>query len=197
MTIKHTLMATTAALVLTAGGFAAQAQQVGANDVPPSAAPSAAGATNPSTMSTPAQSSPILHELKNKTARVNVMNVSVKQLDDMAIYSSDAKKIGEIERVLGDSANTPKAVVVNAGGFLGVGTHEVVFPLDKLTKGKEAKHLQTSMTKDDINNLEKWDSVSSYGKPSTTAKPTAAPKTYNTPGTAPGSTPSTTPGATR
>ena len=69
-------------------------------------------------------------------------------------------QIGEIDRVLGDQSNTPKAVAVDAGGFLGMGTHEVVFPLDKLTKGKEAKRLQTALSKDDIKALEKWDSAS-------------------------------------
>jgi TolB-like protein len=74
----------------------------------------------------------------------------------MAVYGSDGKKIGEINRVLGDGSNTAKAVAVDAGGFLGMGTHEVVFPLDKLSKGSEKNHLSTSLTKDEIKNLEAY-----------------------------------------
>ena len=128
MKIKYALMATTAAVLLTTGGIA-NAQQ---------------GAT--------------LHELKDGDTKVSALNnVAVKDLNDYAIYGSDGKKIGEIDRVLADSSNNAKAVAVDVGGFLGMGTHEVVFSIDKLSKGKEAKHLSTAMTKDQIKALEKWE----------------------------------------
>ena len=182
MKIKHTLMATTAALVLTASGFA-QAQQgtTAPRDMPaPIAAPSATSPGMSGTSSGAGLNASVLHEIKDNKAKVaGLNNMRVKDLNDMAIYGSDGKKIGEIDRVLGDSSNTPKAVAIDAGGFLGIGTHEVVFPLDKLQKGKEAKRLQTSLTKDQIKALNKWENASNTNsrsdqlatQPSTPARP--------------------------
>jgi len=87
----------------------------------------------------------------------------------MAIYGADGKKIGDVDRVLGDSSNQPKAVAVDAGGFLGMGTHEVIFPLDRLTKGKEANRLQTSMTKEQVEKLDKWEARGDMGRTPSTA----------------------------
>ena len=156
MTLKHALMATTAAVLLTAGVSAQAQQSAPANrDMPAATAPST-GANSSASLN-----ASTLHEIKDAKVQISSMNgVTVKDLNDMAIYGSDGKKIGEIDRVLGDQSNSPKAVAVDAGGFLGMGKHEVIFPLDKLTKGKEAKRLQTAMTKDDVKALEKWDSAS-------------------------------------
>ena len=153
MRVKYALMATTAAVLLTTGGLA-NAQQ---NKAAPSQAPAA---TKSSTMSGSA-----LHELKDGNVKLNGMNnVKVSDLNDYAIYGSDGKKIGDIDRVLADSSNNAKAVAVDAGGFLGMGTREVVFPLDKLSKGKDNKQLTTAMTKDQIKGLEKWEDASSDAK---------------------------------
>ena len=166
MKIKYALMATTAAIALTASGFA-QAQST------PPRAPA------PAEMSS-ALSASTLHELNDNNLKVSGLNnISVKDLNDMAIYGSDGKKIGEVDRVLGDSSNTPKAVAIDAGGFLGMGTHEVVFPLDKLQKGNEAKQLRTSLTKEQVKALGKWENASNTNsrsdqlatQPSTPARP--------------------------
>ena len=147
MTIKYALMATTAAVLLTTGGIATAQQSA-----PP------ASRDVPAATSGKMSSASTLHEIDDAKIKISTLDgVTVKDLNDFAIYGSDGKKIGEIDRVLADSSNQPKAVAVDAGGFLGMGTHEVVFPLDKLTKGKEAKRLQTSMTKEQIQNLDKYE----------------------------------------
>jgi hypothetical protein len=126
-----------------------------------------------------AQSS-ALHELKDGNSKVGTLNnIAVKDLNDYAIYGSDGKKIGDIDRVLADNSNKAKAVAVDAGGFLGMGSHEVVFPLDKLSKGKDAKQLTTAMTKDQIKGLEKWEDASNDAKrtPSTASGAGGQPAT--------------------
>jgi hypothetical protein len=149
MTIKYALMATTAAVLLTTGGIASAQQSAPASRD----APAASKMNN-------AQGS-AWHELKDGDSKVSAFgNIAVKDLNDYAIYGSDGKKIGDIDRVLADSSNTAKAVAVDAGGFLGMGTHEVVFPLDKLQKGKDNKQLTTAMTKDQIKALQKWEDAS-------------------------------------
>jgi hypothetical protein len=197
MKLKHALMATTAAILLTAGGFAqttAVAQQNAPQTAPgapqnapasrdsgtstmpaPDAPGSASGGLTASGNSGDANlSSSTLHEIKDAKIKVSTLNgVTVKDLNAMAIYGSDGKKIGEVDRVLGDSANAPKAVAVDAGGFLGLGKnggkHEVVFPLSQLSKGDKAKQLKTALSKEDIKNLETWNSAGSAKKGSRTA----------------------------
>ena len=159
MTIKYALMATTAAVLLTTGGIAsAQQSAPAARD----AAPGASGkmATTPSAA---------YHEIDDDNVKVTTINVTVKDLGDMAIYGSDGKKIGDIDRVLGDNSKQPKAVAVDVGGFLGMGTHEVIFPLDRLTRGKEANRLQTSMTKEQVEKLDKWEASGNMGRNTGTA----------------------------
>jgi hypothetical protein len=175
MNIKHALLATTAAVLLTTGYAQAQSNAPAARDN------STGGVTAPATPSTAAPSmnssssasgsaalgAATLHEIKDTKIKVSSFNnVTVKDLNDYAVYGSDGKKIGEIDRVLGDSSNAPKAVAVDAGGFLGMGTHEVVFPLDKLSKGDKNKQLKTALSKDDVKALEKWDSASADVKKS-------------------------------
>jgi hypothetical protein len=149
-------MATTAAAVLSVAGFA-QAQQSTPRDTSPaqpgiqapSAAPSAAtgaGALNRS----------MLREVDDDKASVQSLGMSAKDLADADIYGSDGKKIGEVNKILADSSNQVKAVTLDVGGFLGMGAHEVIFPLDKLQKGSDAKKLQTSMTKAEIEKLDEW-----------------------------------------
>jgi sporulation protein YlmC with PRC-barrel domain len=152
MRFKYALTATAAAVVLTAAGFA-QAQQGGTS--PSAPAPSAQSPSQPSATGGKGMSS-TLHEIKDDKAMITGLNVNAKDLGDMDIYGSDGKKIGEVNKVLADSSNAVKAVTVDVGGFLGMGSHEVVIPIDKLQKGTENKRLQTAMSKDEIQKLDEW-----------------------------------------
>lgn len=162
MRFKHALTATTAAMFLTAGGFA-MAQQA----TPPAAAPDkpaaqsqptapsgAGSAMDKSTASLPPSS---LHEVKDDKLSVKTLNISAKELGGMDVYGSDGKKIGDVNKILADNSNEIKAVTLDVGGFLGIGAREVVLPIDKLQKGTEKDRLQVSMTKADIEKLEKWE----------------------------------------
>jgi sporulation protein YlmC with PRC-barrel domain len=172
MRLKHLLLTTAATAVLAVSGFA-QAQQStppsgGANKSAPPAAsqsappsgsqsmPSAGGASSGSMSSGAAASTAGLHEIDDDKAQVQSLNVSAKDLADMDIHASDGKKIGEVNKLLGDSSNQVKAVTIDVGGFLGIGGREVVIPIDKLQKGQDAKKLQTSMTKAEIEQLAEW-----------------------------------------
>jgi hypothetical protein len=101
-------------------------------------------------------SSQTLHEIKDNNAMAPALNVNRKDLASMSIYGSDGKKIAGVNRVLGDNTNQIKAVTADVGGFLGVGSKEVVIPVDKLQKGKDKDQLQTSLTKDQVQNLEQY-----------------------------------------
>jgi hypothetical protein len=153
MQLKHVLTATTAAVVLTVAGLA-QAQQSAPRDgamqpgiQSPNVAPG--GAASNAARGT-------LHEIKDDKAMATGIGMNAKDLGDTDIYGADGKKIGEVNKVLADSSNQIKAVTIDVGGFLGMGAREVVFPLDKLTKGSEAKRLQTALTKAEIEKLDEW-----------------------------------------
>jgi len=159
--------AATAALFLNASGLAlAQSSPPPASSSPPSAGvpvqtmPRSTTGSPASGMSGALDHS-TLHEVKNDSAMVKSLNIDAKDLRAMAIYGSDGKKIGEVKNVLADKSNAIKAVSSDVGGFLGMGSREVVFPIEKLRKGMEKNRLQTSLTKDEIKNLEAWSDTGS------------------------------------
>jgi sporulation protein YlmC with PRC-barrel domain len=151
MKTKNVFAATAAAIILTTGTFAiAQETTPRATErmTPPAAAPSdQTAALEPGT----------LHEIKSDTATAQALNINAKDLAGMDIYGTDGKKIGDVDKVLGDNSNMIKAVTVDVGGFLGVGAREVVLPIDRLQKGTEKDRLQVSMSKSDIEKLKQWE----------------------------------------
>ena len=178
MRMKLATAATTAALFLAAAGWA-QAQS----------SPPPASSSSPPSAGAPAQTMPrattdssasgrtgsldrgTLHEVKSDSAMVKNLNVNAKDLRAMSIYGADGKKIGEVKNVLADKSNAIKAVSSDVGGFLGMGSREVVFPIDKLRKGTEKNRLQTSLTKDEIKNLEAWSDTGSSSTSTVSPRP--------------------------
>ena len=141
------LAATAATLMMTVAGIAnAQQSQPAAKDMPQGLSSTMSGKLDTAT----------LIEVKDNKLMVPGMNLTVGALDDFNVYGSDGKKIGEIDKVLANSSNEIKAVTVEVGGFLGLGSRQVVIALDKLQKGPEAKSLRTAMTKDEIEKLDIW-----------------------------------------
>jgi hypothetical protein len=164
MRVKHGLTAIAAALLLTTGGLAVAQQSAPSAPSAPGAPPSAPRATGAGDSMNVQRST--LQEIKDNNAMASNLNINRKDLSGMTIYGSDGKKIAGVNKVLGDSSNSVKAVTADVGGFLGVGSKEVVIPVDKLRKGAEKDSLQVSMTKDEIQNLDQWaDSGTGRGNP--------------------------------
>jgi hypothetical protein len=164
---KIALATTGVAVALMTAGLA-QAQQ----------SSSSKSSSNSSMASTTAT----LHETKSDDATAKALNIRAKDLRSMEIYGSDGKKIASVDNVLADQSNDIKAVTADVGGFLGVGSHEVVFPVDKLQKGSDKDRLQTAMTKDQIQNLDRW-SQSSSGSTAERSGTTAPATTTQRPAT--------------
>jgi hypothetical protein len=184
MKFKHALMATTAAVLFTAGGVVAQESPSSRPDPAPltpsanapgsasgglSAGGNASGTTSGSNSgmsgsatSGASVSAASLQEIKDDSAIVSSLDMNVKKLKGMDIIGADGKKIGEIDKVLADSSNQPKAVTVDAGGFLGIGGHEVVLSLDQLQKNTD-KDFKVSMNKEQVEKLEKWEAKRDAG----------------------------------
>lgn len=77
------------------------------------------------------------------------------KLDDMNIVTPTGDKIGEVEGVLIDASGEVAAVAVEVGGFLGIGDEDVISQLDQLRL--ENNQLVTTLTKEQIEALPKWD----------------------------------------
>lgn len=70
----------------------------------------------------------------SSTTALNETQVSklwrASKLDGVNIYNNNNEKIGEIDDVLVDRSGKAMAVVVDVGGFLGIGTHRVALKFD-------------------------------------------------------------------
>jgi sporulation protein YlmC with PRC-barrel domain len=77
------------------------------------------------------------------------------ELGDMHVVNPAGEKVGEVEEVLMDTSGNVVAVVVEAGGFLGIGDHDVIVQLDQLRL--ENKRLVTTLTKEQVEALPKWE----------------------------------------
>lgn len=76
------------------------------------------------------------------------------EIDEMNIVDINGHEIGDVEKALVDRSGRIGALVVEVGGFLGLGEHEVAMPMDRLefTKGG----YMTRMSKAEIKNLPEW-----------------------------------------
>lgn len=78
----------------------------------------------------------------------------VDEVEDITVVDRAGETIGEIDEVLATADGTPVAVVVEAGGFLGIGEKDVIVDLSRLSKNGDAVVLD--MTKADIEALPEW-----------------------------------------
>jgi hypothetical protein len=86
---------------------------------------------------------------------VQPFNLTVDAIEDMDLKGAGGDDIGEIEEVLVDASGQPVAVVVEVGGFLGIGEREVVLGLDQVQLMDD--DLVTSVDKATIEGLPDWE----------------------------------------
>ena len=78
----------------------------------------------------------------------------VDDVEDMNVVDAAGETIGEVDEVLGTSDGRPVAVVVEVGGFLGIGEKEVIVDLARLTKNGD--NLVLAMSRVEIEALPTW-----------------------------------------
>ena len=88
-------------------------------------------------------------------SQVVSLDLSVDEIKDMTVVDGNGDKVGEVDEVLGKPDGEPTALAVEVGGFLGVGDHNAIIPLDQVKL--ENDQIQVGMSKDDIQNLPTWD----------------------------------------
>ena len=78
----------------------------------------------------------------------------VDEVEDITVVDAAGETIGEVDEVLGTSDGRPVAVVVEAGGFLGIGEKDVIVDISRLTKNGD--NVVLGMSKAEIEALPAW-----------------------------------------
>lgn len=83
-------------------------------------------------------------------------SVTVTHWYKQNVYDPDNNKIGDIKDVLLSGTGQVSAVIVGAGGFLGMGDHDVAVPFNSISQttkdGKVFLTLDKAITKDALKN---------------------------------------------
>jgi len=78
-----------------------------------------------------------------------------RSVDDADVMGQSGDKIGEIEEILVDGSGNPVAAVIEVGGFLDLGSDDVVIMLSDMTFENGA--FRTAMTEGQLQSLPAWD----------------------------------------
>ncbi|WP_292289872.1 PRC-barrel domain-containing protein [Marivita sp.] len=83
------------------------------------------------------------------------------ELEGMPVYGSEGDRVGEVERIILTNDGQVETVVVDVGGFLGLGEKPVAVALDDLLAGEDANsgemRLSVNHTEEDLQNMESWE----------------------------------------
>ncbi len=143
--MPRSLSVTAAILVLSSAAFAQETPTVPGETAAPSEA------TAPAMPSQPAD----YRKVKDDDRMVPAWNLKVEDVEDRDVDGPDGKELGEIEAVLEDANGQIQAVVLEYGGFLGLGAKQVIVPLDKLEPAK-GKRFTTALTEEELAGLPAW-----------------------------------------
>ncbi|AZO03479.1 MULTISPECIES: PRC-barrel domain-containing protein [unclassified Mesorhizobium] len=90
---------------------------------------------------------------KSTLTEMPMGNIRVDDLKGTTVYGANDAEIGSIGDVVLTPENKPDAVIVEVGGFLGIGAKEVAVGMDKLkfmTDKNGKKYLYTNFTKEQL-----------------------------------------------
>jgi sporulation protein YlmC with PRC-barrel domain len=62
------------------------------------------------------------------------------------VYNNDNEKIGDISEILLDTSGKVSGVIIGVGGFLGLGQHDVLVPMEQLKFVNEPRAATTTTT---------------------------------------------------
>lgn len=97
-----------------------------------------------------------LHEVDRGTVAKTAMGYegrSVMQIERTTVVR-DGWTVGRIQEVLADAENRIVAVIVEHGGFLGIGERRTVVPIEALRFGKDQAAL--TLSEDELDALPTW-----------------------------------------
>ena len=71
------------------------------------------------------------------------------------VYNEDQKRVGKIEDVILAQDGTASYLIIGAGGFIGVGRHDVAIPVQQMTQ-QDGKFVLAGATKQAIKDMPKF-----------------------------------------
>ena len=94
-------------------------------------------------------------EIEDDSLTVAPLDLTVDQIEDLDVYTTDDEKVGEVEEVLGMSQAEATALVVDADDFLDADDRDVIIRIEQVTL--QDGRLIIDMTKEQLATLEDWD----------------------------------------
>lgn len=91
--------------------------------------------------------------------KASLMNVTTAELDGTAIYGSSDERVGEIGEMVFAEGGMIDKVIVDVGGFLGLGEHHVAMNLSEIDLMQQENGTlvgYVSMTEEQLEGLEEW-----------------------------------------
>ncbi|MBB3320461.1 MULTISPECIES: PRC-barrel domain-containing protein [unclassified Rhizobium] len=105
-------------------------------DAPAYTAPADMSSTSSTTTAPTAQSTDtalVRPEIKRDGYRAtDVKDLTTENLSGATVYSAKDENIGEVDKLVLNNDGTVKQVVIDVGGFLGIGEHRIAVGLDQL-----------------------------------------------------------------
>jgi sporulation protein YlmC with PRC-barrel domain len=83
--------------------------------------------------------------------------IRYQELEGRDVYNLDGEEIGEIEAVRFDPQTERPVVIIEVGGFLGLGETELAFGYDELTITADRIVLDTVLSEDELEERGEYD----------------------------------------
>lgn len=116
----------------------------------------------------------------------------ISQIRGASVYGSDQQKIGTVSTVLMDpNSKQINRLVVNAGGVLGVGGHDVALPVTQFRWDAEKDGFIIAKTGNELKSMPEWQREGAVGSGSSSARTTVPPPSRPSSGAQPTPAPST------
>jgi hypothetical protein len=80
----------------------------------------------------------------------------VVDLEDMDVYSLQGRKVGEVKRLVRGVGDDRQFVILEHGGFLGLGEKEVPLPLNRVFLRGD-RLVAAGLTEAEVNQMPDWD----------------------------------------
>ncbi|MBS3650532.1 PRC-barrel domain-containing protein [Pseudaminobacter sp. 19-2017] len=100
---------------------------------------------------------------KNSLKEMPTADIRADNLDGTTVYGANDERVGEIGDVVLTTDGKVDAVIIDVGGFLGIGEKEVALGMDKLqfmTDGDNNHYLYTNFTKEQLEAAPTYDKSS-------------------------------------
>jgi sporulation protein YlmC with PRC-barrel domain len=87
---------------------------------------------------------------------VQLLSLTVEELEDRDLYDAAGREIGEVKEVIGLSDGTVIGLAVEIDDYAGIEDYEqVVVPIDRVSP--DGERLTTDLTVDELRALPQWD----------------------------------------